>query len=492
MVGASEREVGSARGQLAVEGTSQGSIGAAPPPTTSTAVSAVALHSALAHLATSSPSSRSSHALPSTLHAPSLTSPPLPDPRLLPSAASNASSSTSTSSATSGDARPPSKTRARISSLTRRLTSSPSTAEAPPDTEEYAANDPPRPKQRRHFSRSLPTLSPAGDSSAPTPFPTAPATQNSPWKGKGRFRRLLKKSPTPPTLSKPLDGAPPLASPNSAREGLLRARALSAPTFLSRVSSTERSTGADAVLVSSPEPIVQPSTFSSTYHTAFPSPSSTEYFDVLSPLQKAKQAPDRFAAMPRELQIKVMKSLLAVCEDEWRREVQDGEWKGERAKKRWNEGEARGKRELLKVGRVRFLFSVSSPGRPLSYSSSPSQVSTLWRDLSLDGQLWSTAPSPSLFGSKTISCDTLVAFFDQGGPFVRDLYMRGMGPALDSSMLQRFTSAANGFASRGTNLTRIDLTGTPLSFSRFLPVSSSLLTRFRPRTQAAPRSRPWH
>jgi hypothetical protein len=47
-----------------------------------------------------------------------------------------------------------------------------------------------------------------------------------------------------------------------------------------------------------------------------------------------------------------MKALLEVCEEDWRREVREGSWKGVKARQRWNGGEARGRRELARIARV--------------------------------------------------------------------------------------------------------------------------------------------
>lgn len=69
--------------------------------------------------------------------------------------------------------------------------------------------------------------------------------------------------------------------------------------------------------------------------------------------------------LPLELQVEVMRSLLEVCQEERRKEVESGLWKGAKARERWGDGEARGRRELAKIGRVRFLSSSSTGAKVL-------------------------------------------------------------------------------------------------------------------------------
>jgi F-box/leucine-rich repeat protein 2/20 len=60
--------------------------------------------------------------------------------------------------------------------------------------------------------------------------------------------------------------------------------------------------------------------------------------------------------LPREIRLMVLQTLVQLHIDNHERDVQQGRWKGELARKRWY-GETAGRRELLRLRRV----STSSP-----------------------------------------------------------------------------------------------------------------------------------
>lgn len=87
------------------------------------------------------------------------------------------------------------------------------------------------------------------------------------------------------------------------------------------------------------------------------------------------------------------------------------------------------------------------------------QVCKLWRSLSLDGQLWSTAAATSLLGNgDAISAQGLLVLLHHAGPFVRTLDLRGLGVTANGRLLE---SAAQSLKGPGyvTQLTKIDLSG---------------------------------
>ncbi|GAA5982612.1 hypothetical protein JCM11641_002600 [Rhodosporidiobolus odoratus] len=190
----------------------------------------------------------------------------------------------------------------------------------------------------------------------------------------------------------------------------------------------------------------------SSYCTAPPSP-IVSAVPQLEPERQSVPPPDRFALLPREIQLSILQALVVVCEEDWRRQVRDGMWKGKIARGRWADGRAGGRRELVKMGRV----------------------SRLWRSLSLDGQLWSTAPAASQLGPDSVSREALLALTRQAGPFVRTLDAHGAGATLDWQTLSQMVHAMSGSgAAKTTNLRTIDLTSV-LAF--FLSLRSRALTR---------------
>ncbi|GAA5902021.1 uncharacterized protein JCM6883_000468 [Sporobolomyces salmoneus] len=186
-------------------------------------------------------------------------------------------------------------------------------------------------------------------------------------------------------------------------------------------------------------PLTNDSPQQTPFHSAVSSPLSI-YFAFPPELehQSTKEEPkvDVFAHYPPlELQIRVMKALLEVCEEDWRREVREGSWKGAKARERWSEGEARGRRELARVGRV----------------------SRSWKKLSLDSQLWANGPATASIGADALDVKSIVSLFDQSGPAIQRLDLQGFGKSLTSKLLRQITEGAS--TDGCTNLTSINLRG---------------------------------
>ncbi|GAA6047765.1 hypothetical protein JCM3770_001767 [Rhodotorula araucariae] len=160
---------------------------------------------------------------------------------------------------------------------------------------------------------------------------------------------------------------------------------------------------------------------------------------------------NHFDWLPRELQLRVFRAVIEVCEDDWRKEVRAGRWVGTRAAERWSDGRARGPREVINLGRV----------------------CKLWRALSLDGQLWATAPATSLLGGDTFTRDGLGALLQHARPFITTLDARGLGETVDSGSLSSLVYGPE------TGLRKIDLTGctslTSSTLSRLLALSPRLV-----------------
>ncbi|GAA6018891.1 hypothetical protein JCM11491_001715 [Sporobolomyces phaffii] len=175
------------------------------------------------------------------------------------------------------------------------------------------------------------------------------------------------------------------------------------------------------------------STVDTPFHSAVSSPLSS-CFSFCPELNSTPK--DTFSSyLPVELQIQVMKALLEVCQEDWRREVKDGTWKGVKARERWSDGEARGRRELARVGRV----------------------SRAWRRLSLDGQLWRTGPATISVGSDSLTIESVVSLFEESGSYVTKLDLQGFGQSLDRKMFDKVVSGAS--TSGRTNLTSVNLRG---------------------------------
>ncbi|GAA5955571.1 hypothetical protein JCM3765_006818 [Sporobolomyces pararoseus] len=178
---------------------------------------------------------------------------------------------------------------------------------------------------------------------------------------------------------------------------------------------------------------------STPFHSAVSSPLSV-YFPFSPELECSASAEDELIDtfrhyLPLELQIRVMQALLEVCEEDWQSEVEEGTWRGAKARERWSEGEARGRRELARIAKV----------------------SKSWRRLSLDAQLWANGPATSSIGADAQSLQSVVSLFQESGPSIKKLELQGYGKSLNWSILEQIVTAAsvNGL----TNLTSINLRG---------------------------------
>ncbi|BGP13359.1 hypothetical protein JCM10213v2_001278 [Rhodosporidiobolus nylandii] len=363
-----------------------------------TAVSPSSLHAALADVASSSssPTAGSSTAAPTASALRLVSSTDFP---------TNSSLASTETPARAPIPSPPAHLNghgsSRFSTLKGRFISSPSPKA---QNVELGEGPPARPNPHRRFSRSLPSLTPGStDRQAPQSAGDTVAEESADkqprWQSRSRekLRQLFK----PPSVA---------SKPSKASASLQLEMQLT---------------------------ILSPSLTASAYCTAAASPTQA-VFPATEPLSADEPEPDRFARLPRELQLAVLRGLMETCEEEWAREIKEGTWKSGKARELWGDGRARGRRELVKIGRV----------------------SKLWRSLSLDGQLWSTAPASSLLGADLVSPDVILSLMQRAGPFVRTLDARGLGKTLDWRTLEQVVEAAKSFRLTGTTgLTRIDLTG---------------------------------
>ena len=193
-------------------------------------------------------------------------------------------------------------------------------------------------------------------------------------KTKGKFRQLFridsnKVSPRSSRPSTPVgDRVNKLKDSSSPSERTSsRGRSHSAPVTFSSPITSPSSLPESPVLPSVLDRHDSEASNDTPYHSAVSSPLLPCF-----PSETASSSPivetrvDLFNHyLPLELQVEVMRSLLEVCQEDWRREVESGLWKGAKARERWGDGEARGRRELAKIGRVRFLSSSSTRAKVL-------------------------------------------------------------------------------------------------------------------------------
>lgn len=130
------------------------------------------------------------------------------------------------------------------------------------------------------------------------------------------------------------------------------------------------------------------------------------FLDSPTPSSSPSPAPFRsinhFDRIPRELHVKILGALITVCEEDLDREIRAGTWKGQLSSRRWV-GRVRGFRELISAGRT----------------------SKEWRELTLDGQIWSTVPT-SVLGADLIDWRMLLSIAGSAGRFIRVLDLQGM------------------------------------------------------------------
>lgn len=89
------------------------------------------------------------------------------------------------------------------------------------------------------------------------------------------------------------------------------------------------------------------------------------------------------------------------------------------------------------------------------------QVCKLWHELSLDGQLWTDAPSATLLGPDSLTVEGVDRIVTTAAGFQTSLDARGLGSRLDWKTLVRLVEVAQTANDhRVTRLGKIDLTGT--------------------------------
>ena len=131
------------------------------------------------------------------------------------------------------------------------------------------------------------------------------------------------------------------------------------------------------------------------------------FLDSPTPSSTPSPAPFRsinhFDRIPRELHVKILGALITVCEEDLERDIRAGTWRGQLSSRRWV-GRVRGYRELISAGRT----------------------SKEWREITLDGQIWSTIPT-SVLGADLVEARLLLRIAESGaGRFIRVLDLQGM------------------------------------------------------------------
>ena len=285
--------------------------------------------------------------------------------------------------------------RPRLQHLRDRISSPPSGSRSRSDAEEGsdASASPRRPRLRHRFSRSLTSLAAARTESDQVGRAEEEESPLAKWRARSKAKLFRAFTPTLDDRSGPsfsalsdspravLDAPIPGFETSEARTPS-RNRSHSAPLLLARSTelvapapvsahrlsvlaaprSPQASVPSGAILESPPQ---------SPFHTCPSSPWADTPFvfsnaDLFSDLSAS---PDRIQAvadpqrktdarkciteLPREIQLEVFRALLVVCEEDWRRTIREGEWIGEVACQRWSDGRAKGRREMVKLGRVR-------------------------------------------------------------------------------------------------------------------------------------------
>ncbi|KAK4333289.1 hypothetical protein RTBOTA2_002030 [Rhodotorula toruloides] len=343
-----------------------------------------------------------------------------------------------------------------------------------------------RPGMKRRFSRSLTSLvslvPPRADDTADDAADDE-TTKLSKWRAKGKAKLIKAFKPPQNSSGSPSRAGTPGADDHDVFRVSSRSRSYSAPLFLPRHVLEEEMASRRVPPTSPPvahareedDSAKDDSPFPSAFNTCPSSPILDSGFASSTPnpaiaatldpsslvfelVAEPEPEPDLFARLPREVQLRIFRGLLEVCEEEWRKEVKEGRWTGEKACERWGDGRVRGRRELVKMGRV----------------------CRLWLSLSLDGQLWPTAPAASLLGATSYSSASLLSLAVGAGGFVKTFDARGLGKSLDWTTLAWMIVPLDGASDTGlTNLTSIDLTGctslTSASLTSLLSHSPHLL-----------------
>ncbi|BGP37317.1 hypothetical protein JCM10449v2_001222 [Rhodotorula kratochvilovae] len=420
------------------------------------AISPVALNAALAALATNHLPQQgvSTSSAAAARHQPLV---PLP-------VATTSSASAPVAAAPSGLGAPPARPvdrTSRLSSLKSRLSPSSRTISPAPTTSDHATSQ--RPLFKRRFSRSLTSFQAAllssGETSrnSPSADDASEGGKLAKWRAKGKAK--LVSAFKSPALESPPSSPPGSSSAFIAGVGRMpsRSRAHSAPLFLPRApSGAAGELNTLLVPVATPAELLAPGIVDSPVDAASPIPSApvfapeqepcdspaqsdfatcptspfasafaslpnaSQILSPCSPLPAPPQPVNHFDWLPHELQLRVFAAVIEVCEEDWREEV-----------------------------------------------------CKTWRTLSLDGQLWTTAPATSLLGADTYTRDGLTALLAGARSFVTTLDARGLGKALEKETLGPLVLGGS------TMLQKIDLTGctslTSSTLSRLIAISPHLV-----------------
>ena len=142
---------------------------------------------------------------------------------------------------------------------------------------------------------------------------------------------------------------------------------------------------------------------------------------------------DVFNSLPRELRVRIMRTLVLVVAADTEEQANAYKSKGDQ---RWV-GTPAGFRELVKVTRV----------------------SSSWCSVALDGQLWTTL-STDLFGPNAMPIDSLTRIARAVGPFMRHLNLRGLAQLSDPTLvaITQACASRSHFADQ-TSLVSINLAG---------------------------------
>ncbi|ORY90847.1 hypothetical protein BCR35DRAFT_328604 [Leucosporidium creatinivorum] len=170
----------------------------------------------------------------------------------------------------------------------------------------------------------------------------------------------------------------------------------------------------------------------SPFVTALSSPVSESPPRVDTPVQLRLNLFDFL--LPREVRLRIMSMVVQSCVEEHEKEVQEGLWRGDKARERWV-GEIKGRRELIRISRV----------------------SRTWLSLALDGQHWRNIPT-SLLGADILRTPSLLRLVGSAGTFVHDLDLKGM-QALQGETLVEIAELAASAEFGMTNITSLNLTG---------------------------------
>lgn len=284
--------------------------------------------------------------------------------------------------------------RPRLQHLRDRLSSPQAETRTRVDPEESsdASASPRRPRLRHRLSRSLTSLAAARTDADPDGRGEEDESPLAKWRARSKAKLVRAFTPSlddrprpaylpgPPSASHSELEAPSTYLAASVVRAPSRNRSYSAPLLLTRPSELVAPAPASAQClsilvapvsahVSEGPPAESPA--QSPFHTCPSSPlaDAAVGLTVADPFSANSEAsptaptafsdrggisvtPKRLTELPREVQLEIFRALLDVCEGDWRRAIDDGRWVGDVARQRWSDGRAKGKRELVKLGRV--------------------------------------------------------------------------------------------------------------------------------------------